>query len=142
MRQLLFILPLLFFGISNAQQPNKTEVPIIAMKLPIKTPVLIEGKTITFLEVLEDSRCPKGVECIWAGEVKILISIEEKGLPTEKKELIFGTSQPSEIETDLTLELPNYVLKFVGIQPYPQATESIKAEEYILLLSKQNFTEK
>ena len=34
-----------------------------------------ENIRIKFLEILEDSRCPRDVQCIWAGQIKILINI-------------------------------------------------------------------
>ena len=39
---------------------------------------LIEGEKlhIKFLEVVADSRCPRGVTCVWKGEVSCLVEIE------------------------------------------------------------------
>ncbi|MBS3134137.1 hypothetical protein J4214_02805 [Candidatus Woesearchaeota archaeon] len=34
-----------------------------------------ENIRIKFLEILEDSRCPRDVQCIWAGQIKILVNI-------------------------------------------------------------------
>lgn len=31
----------------------------------------VDGPTVTPLELLEDSRCPKQVQCVWAGQVRI-----------------------------------------------------------------------
>jgi hypothetical protein len=33
--------------------------------------VLVHGVAVTPLRVLEDSRCPKGVGCVWAGRVRL-----------------------------------------------------------------------
>lgn len=33
------------------------------------------GLKIKFLEVIEDSRCPTGVDCIWAGNAKVKVQI-------------------------------------------------------------------
>ncbi|HEY4511705.1 MAG TPA: hypothetical protein VJH55_02595 [Candidatus Paceibacterota bacterium] len=35
-----------------------------------------EGVTLKFLKVLEDSRCPSNVQCVWAGEVKLSLSLK------------------------------------------------------------------
>lgn len=35
---------------------------------------------ITFYNVADDSRCPQGVACVWAGEVVVQITFQENGL--------------------------------------------------------------
>ncbi len=35
--------------------------------------------TVRFVELVEDSRCPKGTECIWAGNAKIKVEISDRG---------------------------------------------------------------
>ena len=42
---------------------------------------LIEGENlgIRFEEVTEDSRCPRGVTCIWAGRVTCMVEITQSG---------------------------------------------------------------
>lgn len=49
----------------------------------------IDGVKITFLEVLEDSRCPKDVNCVWAGQARIKIRIKEKGKVATEQEVLF-----------------------------------------------------
>ncbi|MEA2686830.1 MAG: hypothetical protein QOE93_2025 [Actinomycetota bacterium] len=39
------------------------------------------GLTITYVGVLEDSRCPTGVQCIWAGNATISITLAQPGSP-------------------------------------------------------------
>ena len=33
------------------------------------------GLTIKFVSVVEDSRCPEGVQCVWAGNAKIQVKV-------------------------------------------------------------------
>ena len=40
---------------------------------------LTRGARITPLKVLEDSRCPIGVQCVWAGQVRVSVMIDTKG---------------------------------------------------------------
>lgn len=37
--------------------------------------VHVDGPSVTPLEVLEDSRCPADVQCVWAGQVRIRATI-------------------------------------------------------------------
>ncbi len=34
---------------------------------------------VEFVEMIEDSRCPKGVDCVWAGNAKIKIKVTKGG---------------------------------------------------------------
>lgn len=49
------------------------------------------GVHITPLEVLSDSRCPKDVQCVWAGEVKIKARLEDG---TRSEIVTFVTGSP------------------------------------------------
>jgi hypothetical protein len=37
------------------------------------------GLTVRFIEVLEDSRCPAGVACVWAGNARVKIEVTNRG---------------------------------------------------------------
>ncbi len=54
--------------------------------------VVIAGMSVTPLEVVEDSRCPSGVNCIWKGTVRIKAKLESEGSTTRTSELSFGNS--------------------------------------------------
>src|SRR5262245_13119919 len=69
-----------------ARQSRKTEVIRLGQEfeLKINDEALIEGEglTVSFDSVLEDSRCPEGVDCIWHGNAKIrLKSGKQKQTP-------------------------------------------------------------
>jgi hypothetical protein len=51
--------------------------------------------TLTPLEVSEDSRCPKDVQCIWAGTVKVRTKIESAIGSTGTSEMIFELGTPT-----------------------------------------------
>ena len=42
-------------------------------------PAEVNGLRLRPLEVLEDSRCPARVQCVWAGQVRLLVAV---GSPT------------------------------------------------------------
>lgn len=54
--------------------------------------ITIAGMSLTPLEVVEDSRCPSGVSCIWKGTVRIKVKLESEGTTTQTSELSFGNS--------------------------------------------------
>jgi hypothetical protein len=83
---------------------------------------------ITFEDVIEDSRCPSDVTCIWAGRVSCIIKLVE------------GSSQYRMVLTELGLTegytsetYREYQLAF-HVSPYPLAGQSIQKDEYRLRL--------
>lgn len=70
--------------------------------------------SVEFVEVVEDSRCPRGVLCTWAGQALILVRVS-------------GSSGDQE----LTLQLgprdsvagvyDGYLFELTALEPYPQA---------------------
>ena len=72
------------------------------------------GATITPLEVLEDSRCPSDVQCIWAGRVRLRTQLKS-GLGTSEQVFEIGTPITTEAETITLTEVspaPNTQVKF------------------------------
>lgn len=56
------------------------------------------GVSVTPIEVLEDSRCPEGVQCIWAGTVRIRATLSS-GMGTASQEFKLNESVTTEAET-------------------------------------------
>ncbi|MDE2437480.1 MAG: hypothetical protein KGM49_14585 [Sphingomonadales bacterium] len=79
----------------------------------------VDGPRVTPLKVVEDSRCPVGTQCVWAGQVKLKVRIE--------------TGKGSE-ERDLTLNTPEQVadgkLTLIEVSPVKKANDTIYPDEY------------
>jgi hypothetical protein len=86
-----------------------------------------EGLDIELVEVLNDSRCPRDVVCVWAGEVKSLVDITYSNITYQ---VIF--TQPG-LSGTAGLDFRNYRFSF-DVQPYPVAGEKIRPDEYRLVL--------
>jgi hypothetical protein len=81
--------------------------------------VYVDGPAVTPLEVLEDSRCPKGVQCFWEGQLRLKTRVH-RGARDELHELTLG--QPVQV-ADGSLEL-------VEAAPEPVTGEPIKPASY------------
>lgn len=81
--------------------------------------VRVDGPRVTPLAVIEDSRCPKGVQCVWAGRLRLSVRID-LGKSKETRELTLG--QPQHV-ADGSLEL-------VEATPYPVAETRTDAKFY------------
>ncbi len=73
-----------------------------------------ENLEITFLEVLEDSRCPKNVTCIWAGRARSLIKVTIDG-QSEDIELV----EPAVSDETNWYRYSGYRIDY-SLFPYPE----------------------
>ena len=49
------------------------------VKVQINKQVKANGVTVEFVELMEDSRCPVDVDCVWAGNAKIKVRVSKNG---------------------------------------------------------------
>ena len=112
---------------SNTQTPQQQD-PVArevrafgSVELPLKQMAQFDGVSITPLEILEDSRCPVDVQCIWAGTSKVLLQTVS-GLGTSTDTLALGDSLTTEAER----------ITFLSIMPERVSTETAKEDEYLL----------
>ena len=76
-----------------------------------------EGVAVEFSSVLEDSRCPANVACIWAGRATVVISLTSLADgATERAELTLGDT--SEGRSDVTV-LGGFKVQLLQLDPYP-----------------------
>jgi len=136
MKNALFTLFLLFTAIGFAQDSTnvKVEAPKIISKLQYNAPIAIEGITLEFKEVVSDSRCPKNVSCIWAGEAVVLIDVIKDGKKVEQKKLVFNTASQYKTELLNLFSSEELDITAYSISPYPVSGSKIKAEDYVISL--------
>jgi hypothetical protein len=137
MKNLILLFALSFFGILFAQTEKPLETPQIAIKIPLGDTVIIENHNIKFIEVLEDSRCPDGVSCIWAGRVRIKVSYENnKGVETFQQ-IILGQIKGDEKNNTIIKINSDLQYDALNVSPYPQYNDDKKSLQYALLLKKK-----
>ncbi len=86
-----------------------------------------EDLTLKFEKVLNDSRCPVGVTCIWEGQIQCLLTVKTPN-KTEQITLTLSGS-----EDDASQLYGQYRIEF-NVTPYPVANETISANDYRLEL--------
>ena len=92
---------------------------------PIEGPVgfgqtaYVDGPTVTPLELLEDSRCPKEVNCVWAGQVRIKVRVAG-GSWTKEMELV--NAKP--------VHVADGALTLIGITPEKSQDTAISLSDY------------
>jgi hypothetical protein len=86
-----------------------------------------ENLRLRFDNVLEDSRCPKSVECFWTGQARIALLVEPNG--RGESTLEFNTN-PAPGQNNQTARLDEYTITLQSLEPYPQTTDHIPLEDY------------
>lgn len=129
------VVAFLIFSCSTMAQDSQKPVGVNIYSSILQKGELLNfgNKSIKFLKVISDSRCPKGVTCIWAGEAKLLVGVFEGG--KFLKEMIVSHS-PSEIPYNIplnfSLEEIAYSISGLELFPYPTTKAEIPEGEYFL----------
>lgn len=134
-RRVLIIVAMALIGVSTAlsacaDYPSATQAELgkeIILEPGQKAAYTDESLEIRFVEVVNDSRCPTGVQCIWAGEVSAKIEIVYQD---QQKSMVLTQSGSSDAKTQFL----DYQIAF-DVQPYPEAQKPIKGKDYRLNLT-------
>jgi hypothetical protein len=86
-----------------------------------------ESLELRFQKVINDSRCPVGVTCVWEGEVSCLVDITYMGSTSGVVLTQRGSGQS-------VTSFKDYYIRF-QVQPYPEAGKDIDKEDYRLELT-------
>jgi hypothetical protein len=117
---------------SSSAVPTKDKLIVLKKEFTLK--VGETGKAprdkleVEFVSVADDSRCPKGVTCVWAGNAKVLLRFRK------------GNNKPVDVELNTNIKtkihsLFGYVLRLEKLEPYPEASGPINPSDYVVTLS-------
>ena len=87
-----------------------------------------EDMTVTFNEVIGDSRCPQNVTCVWEGVASSNVTIIYRGV---NYSMVLNQPGLTEQAEDTFI---NYTLIY-SLNPYPREGEEISPNEYRLTLT-------
>lgn len=85
------------------------------------------GVSVEFVSVGEDSRCPQGVQCVWAGSVRINLRL--RGPKSEISAPLNSNRQPR------VVEFGGLFFSVAQVEPPKVEGRRIKPEEYLVTLS-------
>ncbi len=111
--------------IMNTAAQSKSELTI---KLGEDKKVCESEISVSFVELVEDSRCPIGVECIHAGNAVIRLKIAQGN----------GEPQTVTLETakeDDKFDFHGYEVSLISVDPYPKADVGVAKEAYSVRIS-------
>jgi hypothetical protein len=86
----------------------------------------IEGGEVEvrFVGISEDSRCPRDVACVWAGQAKVRLDITSRRSEPVLRDVL---EQQSVIADQ-------YEIKVVRVLPYPETSGAIPPDDYRVTL--------
>lgn len=128
-------LSLMLTACGATQTATPTELPPdMELQIPRKVTIRLgetggsDGKAVIihFLEVLEDSRCPTGAECVTAGRVGILVDVTYNG-EIKTVELWLEGSDESQ---KTYVEFPGLAVYLTAVEPYPRVDVVQERETY------------
>lgn len=112
----------------TAPPPTATQPPALEMSAAnLSEPFVLGGGQeiaiagdelhLRFESVLEDSRCPTQVTCVWAGQARILIIAEQTGQSPVELELNSNTDSDPTANEGVAY---GYVVQLQQLDPYPK----------------------
>lgn len=116
------ILLTFLFGVFSAAQAQTTQqlnLQVGAQKKAFKNKI-----TVQFIEVVEDSRCPEDVDCVWAGNAKVKIKVRKRGG-------VWKTFEVNSAIAPQTVEFEGYEIKMTNLTPAPRSNIRINRNGYI-----------
>lgn len=123
------IILFIFISCASKQVANENEILINATLLT----KVGNDYEMKISKIISDSRCPEGIECIWAGEVKLELEIykNQKLEKTETLSINYKTVEQNKgffakyISTDKKI-------KDILVQPTKKEGQTIELKEYVL----------
>lgn len=85
------------------------------------------GLRLKFDRVLDDSRCPKRVSCVWTGAAHIAVIATPDG--QQSTTLEFNTN-PAPKQTHMTESVAGYTVELRSLDPYPETPGTIPLPDY------------
>jgi hypothetical protein len=86
---------------------------------------LTRGGRVQFANVVNDSRCPKNVTCVWAGTATVLLKlIPEAGDTVNVLAVLPGGVAKDDVANQIAIDTLGTSLTLVELEPYPVAGAS------------------
>lgn len=80
---------------------------------------------VTFKGISEDSRCPEGVSCIWAGAA--VAQVEVMGTTTRPMTLNLATTDNTGRNYSRSAGFNGYTISLIEVTPYPKSEKGTQA---------------
>ncbi len=100
----------------------------LQVQLGLHRKAMVDDLTVHWLSV-NDSRCPTGVQCVWAG--RVTVEVEVSGSTSEAEVVSLSSPVPAGEKPPLAL---GYRISLVSVNPYPQSGKEARESDYVAIL--------
>lgn len=118
---LVFIIVLPFSGFAQ----DTPDTSVYSSVLRTGETIAFGDRSINFKGVISDSRCPRKVSCVWAGEAKVLVEILKNGKLIEEKIIVIDSANNLLNTSD---EDYHYYVLGMDLRPYPTVDKENQPE--------------
>ncbi len=127
----IFCLTSLFCKVEGQTQVVKDSLSI-AKVVGYNQKVNFNEYEVKFKKVITDSRCPKSVMCVRAGEADVLVSIYKNSNFIEDKKIRIDASGYVMESNNLVFDTKDFKIYAFGLTPYPRSVNDIADKDYKL----------
>ncbi len=85
--------------------------------------------SVTFADVVEDSRCPIGAVCVWEGQARVQLQVKSPE-GSQSVELIYQALRSS-FDRDT---IGNFAVSLLDVSPHPREGQTIDKRDYRIRL--------
>lgn len=120
-----FFIVVMLLGCASKKEEATTD-------LTFNKNILSEKFSYKIKEIISDSRWPEGVNCVWAGEVDLILSIYKEGVFYKEEQLVINFKnfqQNKWVLEQYTLSKP---IKSIEILPVKKQDAVLKVDDYNL----------
>lgn len=114
MKKLLLIFSIVSIVVSCqvlAQQQDHVDNTFL---VPLEKSITKAGVTIILAAVVEDSRCPRNITCMWEGKAVVELYVREPGQESQKMTVVFQNQSQS-----IIARTQHTVFTALRLLPYP-----------------------
>ena len=132
MKKSLLFISMLIGSLVLAQSPKTQKIKYLTIDQ--KVCANKKGIQLVLKEVINDSRCPEGVSCIWAGEVTAIVSVYKDSNVVEETTLVLSLKSAEDNKKWFASYLPSKQknIKSIAVVPYPKKGVRINPKDYYI----------
>lgn len=126
---------IIFFTILISQCASKNESNQ-EKKMDQNTVDMITNGNYSYklIKLIADSRCPEGVQCIWEGQIEMIVGVYKDNTLVEEKMLVVNSKEHENNANWLNSFNAPKKVSFIGVLPKRVKDVPIPMEEYKLLI--------
>jgi hypothetical protein len=123
---------ILFLSMSIHAQKKDTILKSVTFNQKL---VKKKGTQLVLKKVINDSRCPEGVNCIWAGECEIQIAIYKNQKLISEENILLSPKFYKENISWFSKYYPKLKITEINVLPYPKSEVVIDPKDFFVKIN-------